>query len=112
MQAGFRRGTGFSRGGPGSLFRGTVRLPPGLARFVMRRMFYRALALGMLVLASSAADARAQGFISPLIGFDFGGDSGCPTASDCEDKNSNIGVALGTLRAVGYEAEFAYARSF
>jgi hypothetical protein len=78
----------------------------------MRRMFYRALFLGMLVLASSATDARAQGFISPLIGFDFGGDSGCPTASDCEDKNSNIGVALGTLKAVGYEAEFAYARSF
>ena len=57
--------------------------------------------------------AHAQGFISPFIGFDFGGDSGCPTASGCEDRNSNIGVAVGTMGAVaGFEAEFGYARDF
>jgi opacity protein-like surface antigen len=64
-------------------------------------------------LACVPADARAQGFISPFIGFDFGGDSGCPTASECEDKNSNVGVAFGTMGTVfGFEAEFAYAREF
>lgn len=70
----------------------------------------------MLVFVGFAAvppDARAQGFISPFIGFDFGGDSGCQTAGDCEDKNSNVGVAVGTMGAlVGGEFEFGYARDF
>jgi hypothetical protein len=81
----------------------------------MHRTVYRALVLGMLTLACTIAastDARAQGFISPLVGFDFGGDSGCPTASDCEDKNSNIGIAFGSLGTVGYEGELASARNF
>ena len=57
--------------------------------------------------------AAAQGFISPFIGFDYGGDSGCPTATDCEDKNSNIGVAGGKLGGIaGLEVEFGYARDF
>ncbi len=57
--------------------------------------------------------AAAQTFISPFIGFDFGGDSGCPTASGCEDKNSNIGVAIGKLGAIaGGEVELGYARDF
>jgi hypothetical protein len=81
----------------------------------MQRTVSRAVVLGMLTLACTVAtsmDAHAQGFISPLIGFDFGGDSGCATASDCEDKNSNIGIAFGSLGTVGYEGELAYARNF
>ena len=66
-----------------------------------------------LFMVAAPERAYAQGFISPFIGFDFGGDSGCPTASDCEDKNSNIGVAFGTLgRVAGFEAELGYAREF
>ena len=58
-------------------------------------------------------DVRAQGFIAPFIGFDFGGDSGCQTASDCEDKKSNIGVSLGSIGgAVGFETDIGYARNF
>ena len=69
------------------------------------------LALG--VLAITPQPAAAQGFISPFIGFDYGGDSGCPTATDCEDKHSNLGVAGGKLGAIaGAEVEFAYARDF
>jgi hypothetical protein len=81
----------------------------------MRRTVRSIVILGLVSVSCGvvgAAEARAQGFISPLIGFDYGGDSGCPTASDCEDKNSNIGVAFGSLGAIGYEAEFAYARNF
>jgi len=77
----------------------------------MRRLF----SLAILTLACTmavAADARAQGFISPLIGYDYGGDSGCATRTNCEDKNSNVGVAFGRLGGVGFEAEFAYARDF
>ena len=71
--------------------------------------------VGLLALACTfvhAEDAGAQGFISPLIGFDFGGDSGCPTARDCEEKSSNIGVSFGSLGVVGYEGELAFARNF
>ena len=58
-------------------------------------------------------DARAEGFISPLIGYNFGGDSGCPTITNCEDKRLNLGVGIGRAGAVlGFETEFAYARDF
>lgn len=66
-----------------------------------------------LLLLAAAAPARAQGFISPLIGYDFGGNSGCPGISNCEDKRSNVGIAFGTMGAVfGFEEEFANARHF
>src|SRR5215831_133294 len=59
------------------------------------------------------ARAHAEGFISPLIGFNFGGDASCQSASNCEDKRLNFGVGLGAMNAVvGFEEEFAYARDF
>jgi opacity protein-like surface antigen len=69
------------------------------------------LVFGVVTVAPKPA--AAQGFISPFIGFDYGGDSGCPTATDCEEKHSNLGVAGGKLGAIaGAEVEFAYARDF
>jgi opacity protein-like surface antigen len=69
-------------------------------------------ALVVLTLGFSAP-ARAQGFISPLVGYDFGGDSGCPEISGCEDKNLNVGVGLGTLGSFfGAELDISYARNF
>ena len=69
-----------------------------------------------LLLASAIAipsPARAEGFISPLIGFNFAGDANCPTVQGCEDKRLNYGVALGAAGSVfGFEEEFAYARDF
>ncbi len=68
------------------------------------------LALGLL---TSAQPASAQGFISPLIGFNFGGDAGCPTATNCEDKNMNLGVSFGALGKIfGFEEEVSYAKNF
>jgi opacity protein-like surface antigen len=65
----------------------------------------------MVLLAPGAA--LSQGFVSPLIGYDFGGDSGCPEITGCEDKKLNIAVSAGTLGAVlGAELEFAYANDF
>ena len=72
-----------------------------------------AMAIAGLVLLASPGAAHAQGFLSPLIGYDFGGDSGCPQATGCDDKNLNIGVSVGSLGAVfGTELEFAHARDF
>jgi opacity protein-like surface antigen len=57
--------------------------------------------------------ARAEGFISPLIGFNFGGDAACLSIQGCEDKRLNFGLALGAAGNVfGFEEEFAYARDF
>jgi opacity protein-like surface antigen len=57
--------------------------------------------------------ADAQGFVSPLVGYDFGGDSGCPEITGCEDKNLNLGVALGSFGTVfGAELELGYAKDF
>lgn len=61
----------------------------------------------------TAAPARAQGFLSPMIGFDFGGDSHCAEINDCEEKNLNVSVGFGAMGNVfGFEEEFAYAKDF
>jgi opacity protein-like surface antigen len=67
----------------------------------------------ILLCAVSARESRGQGFVSPLIGFNFGGDAGCPEIDDCEDKKINWGVSFGSLNnIVGFEAEFAYTDEF
>jgi opacity protein-like surface antigen len=74
--------------------------------------------LGIAVVASivgvmAPAPARAEGFLSPLIGYDFGGDSGCPDITGCENKHLNVGVSVGGVgRVIGTELELAYARNF
>jgi opacity protein-like surface antigen len=69
--------------------------------------------LAFLLSITWAASARAQGFISPLIGFNFGGDANCPQITACEDKRLNFGVSLGKMGSVfGFEEEFAYAKDF
>ena len=66
-----------------------------------------------VVLLLSSAEARAQGFVSPLIGYDFGGDSHCPDINDCQDKNLNVAVGFGAMGTVfGFEAEAAVANDF
>jgi hypothetical protein len=66
---------------------------------------------GLLLL--SARPSSAQGFISPLIGYDFGGNSGCPKISNCQDKRLNLGVAVGKMGSIlGFEEELADARNF
>ena len=77
----------------------------------MRRILFLALVLALPLALPS--QARAEGFISPLIGFNFGGDANCPSIQGCEDKRMNFGVALGAAGSIfGFEEEFAYARDF
>jgi hypothetical protein len=54
-----------------------------------------------------------QGLRQPLIGYDFGGNSGCPQINNCEDKRTNFGVAIGTMgKILGFEEELADAKNF
>ena len=66
----------------------------------MARMSVSTLLLTLLISISSAAPARAQGFVSPFIGYNFGGDSGCVEITNCEDKNLNWGVGVGALGSI------------
>jgi len=78
----------------------------------MNRVIHIA-AVAILTWIAIPANASAQGYISPLIGYDFGGDSGCPQISNCEDRNLNWGVSVGSLGSIlGSELEFAYAKNF
>jgi opacity protein-like surface antigen len=70
-------------------------------------------ALAALMSLGLSSTAAAQGFISPFIGYNFGGDSGCPEISNCESKTRNIGVAFGSIgRVVGGEFEFSFIDGF
>ena len=71
------------------------------------------LVLAFALLAACAAPARAQGFISPFVGYNFGGDSGCQGVTSCEDKRLDAGVAFGKMGNVfGFEEELGYAKDF
>jgi hypothetical protein len=72
----------------------------------------RIAGLCLVVLLGAPAVARAQFFISPLIGYDFGGNAGCPEISNCTDKKLNYGVALGGGGLIGFEEEIAVAKNF
>jgi hypothetical protein len=70
-------------------------------------------ALAAVVLCGAARAASAQSFISPFIGYNFGGSSGCPDIDNCENKTRNLGVAFGSIgRFAGAEAEFSFIDNF
>lgn len=71
------------------------------------------LLFAALLSVGNVRQARAEGFISPFIGYNFGGDSGCPQITNCEDKHANFGVSFGALgKIVGFEEEIATTTDF
>ena len=69
--------------------------------------------IALVLILGTSSRAHAQGFISPFIGYDFGGDANCADITGCEDKRLNVGVALGSMGSfLGFEEEFAYAKDF
>lgn len=76
----------------------------------------RSLSLVLIMLLAGvavAAEAEAQSFVSPSFGYNFSGDAGCQTATDCEDKNWNLGVSFGALgRLLGFELEVMWEDDF
>lgn len=77
----------------------------------MSRLIARASALCLFVLVGSAP-ARAETFISPLLGMSFAGDAvGCAGAS-CGNRSS-FGVSAGTAHGIfGFEEDISYVREF
>jgi hypothetical protein len=74
----------------------------------------RILALAAALLAFSVTPARADGFITPSVGFNFGGDTtNCNSLRNCDDKRVNWGVSIGSMGGIfGFEEELAYAPNF
>ena len=74
----------------------------------------RRIVLASLLLIFASTSARAEGFITPFVGFNFGGDSNnCANLTSCEKKRTNFGVALGSMGTVfGFEEDFSYAKHF
>jgi opacity protein-like surface antigen len=77
------------------------------------RQLIATTALASLFLFSGSSAVSAQSFISPFIGYNFGGDAGCPEITNCEDKRRNLGVAFGSVGNVfGAELDFAFIDNF
>lgn len=68
-----------------------------------------------LFLLLAAGRAQADGFITPSIGFDYGGDVGsyCASLGNCDEKRTNWGLTMGSTSGIfGFEADFGYAPDF
>jgi opacity protein-like surface antigen len=76
--------------------------------------WFRLAACATALVTLVSVPATAQGFITPYIGFNYGGDSAnCLSLRNCEDKRTNWGVAIGkTGGIVGIEEDFGYAKDF
>jgi hypothetical protein len=73
----------------------------------------RQLVLALVMIMATTAQARAQGYISPMLGFNFGGVSGCPGLRDCSDDQKNFSIAGGKFGTIfGLEAEVATSPDF
>jgi len=80
--------------------------------FAIRRLSL-VLVASLLFSVAGAREAAAQGFISPFLGYNFSGQSGCQQITNCSDKRTDYGVSLGTLGSIlGFEAELGYTKNF
>ena len=71
------------------------------------------LTMAAIGFIGTASPGYAQGFISPFVGYDFGGDAKCAQLSGCTDTRLNVGVALGAMGSlIGFEEEVGYAPDF
>jgi opacity protein-like surface antigen len=86
-------------------------MPQGTTIRQWQRYIRLAAWLAAIVLLPHAAEA--QGFVGVSYGYNFAGDAGCRSATDCQNKNWNWGGSIGALGSiVGFEAEFTHAGQF
>jgi hypothetical protein len=72
-------------------------------------------AAALVLVALTSPPARADGYIVPFVGFNFGGDSSanCAHLTDCKEKRLNLGVSLASVGPVfGLEEDISYAKNF
>jgi hypothetical protein len=74
----------------------------------------RILVLACAGMTTMTVPATAQGFFSPFVGYNFGGDSvNCVSLRNCEERHTNLGISFGsTGRFSGTEQDISYAPHF
>ena len=74
----------------------------------------RLATFAILLLVMPSAPARADGFLTPFIGDNFGGDSStCAGQTDCRPRRTNYGVSVGAMgTSVGFEEDLNYTKDF
>jgi len=78
-----------------------------------QRSLLTATVCALTVLMSLPREAAAQGFISPVVQSNFGGDAGCVRPMDCEQNRFGYGVGLGVMgNLLGFEEEVSYTPNF
>jgi hypothetical protein len=67
-----------------------------------------------LLLVMTSAPAHADGFLTPFIGYDFGGDSSnCAGLTACSPRRTTYGASVGvTGTSVGFEEDLGYTKDF
>ena len=72
------------------------------------------MAAAALLAILPAANASAQGIISPFIGSTFNGPAlACASITGCEEGSTTFGVGLGTLGGFfGFELDLGYTKAF
>lgn len=84
-----------------------------MGRTSRNRSLVSAALLAALCALGAPREAAAQAFIQPFFGYNFGGDSGCPDITGCEDKGLNWGFSFGAIGGwVGGEGEFSFTDHF
>jgi opacity protein-like surface antigen len=81
----------------------------------MKRVYAVAVVFCMFGFLLSAAPARADGFVSPSVGVDFGGNAGNTLRGAVNDSQKvNWGVAVGWMSGgvFGLEEDFSWAPNF
>lgn len=70
----------------------------------------RSAVLAVLLMMTTPSASSGQGFVSPLVGVNLAGDSGCGVFIGCEKGSLDIGIAAGLLGSL-FGVEFDLARS-
>ena len=80
----------------------------------MSRLGSLALTLCVLVVVFDARPVRAEGFVTPFVGFSFANQAGgCGTPATCEQRHNSIGVSAGTSHGIfGFEEDISYIKEF
>ena len=76
---------------------------------------HRVAALVLLGLCTRAGEARADGYVSPFAGVNFGGDAGGTFSQATQDRNhGTFGIDLGGMSGgvLGVELDLAYTKNF
>jgi len=82
-----------------------------IQKSIGRRLLLGTFSFGIVI--GAATQAHTQGFISPMLGANFGGVSGCPQLNGCKNEQTNLSLSVGKFGTFfGAETEVAYSPKF